>query len=252
MRLPRLREWLEQGPFTLTLSSGFFGFYAHTGMLYALIEAGFVPARASGSSAGALVAGAWAAGVEPAVLDDRLRRLSREDFWDPGFGPGYLRGARFRSLLDELLPVRTFAECRVPLRLSVFDLRELRTRSIDSGELALAIAASCTVPLMFQPVRDRGRWLIDGGMLDRPGLLGVPRDARVLYHHLPSRVPSARLRRALGRVPPRRAGLVAVTLEHLPRADPFHLEAGKSALERARRDMHVALERPIEHANVCV
>jgi NTE family protein len=248
----RLRHWLAQGPFTLTLSSGFFGFYAHTGMLYALIEAGFVPARASGSSAGALVAGAWAAGVEPAELDARLRRLARSEFWDPGWGPGLLRGALFRALLEELLPVRTFAECRVPLRLSVFDLNALCTRSIDSGELAPAIAASCTVPLMFQPVRADGRWLIDGGMLDRPGLLGVPPDARVLYHHLPSRVPGARLRSALGRVPPRRNGLVAVTLVGLPRADPFHLEAGKTALERARRDMHRALERPIEQARVCV
>ena len=54
-------EWLDEGPFTLTLSAGFFGFYAHTGVLLALEERGHHPAKLTGSSAGALVAAAYAA-----------------------------------------------------------------------------------------------------------------------------------------------------------------------------------------------
>ena len=41
---PTLREWLAQGPFTLAMSSGFFGFFAHAGVLLALREAGLAPA----------------------------------------------------------------------------------------------------------------------------------------------------------------------------------------------------------------
>ena len=140
-----LRQWLDSGPFTLALSSGFFGFFAHTGMLCALLEAGYRPVRAAGCSAGALVGGAWAAGVAPEVLVQRLLGLERAAFWDPAWGPGLLRGERFRELLLELLPVRSFAECHTPLTISVFDLRTLRTRSVDSGELAPAIQASCSV-----------------------------------------------------------------------------------------------------------
>jgi NTE family protein len=245
-----LRKWLEQGPFTLVLSSGFFGFYAHTGMLSSLLEAGFTPARVAGCSAGALVGGAWAAGVEPLVLRERLMTLERSAFWDPSWGPGLLAGARFRALLDELLPVRTFAECRVPLSLSVFDLRTMRTVVCDSGELAPAIQASCTVPIMFHPVRDAGRVLVDGGLFDRPGLLGITSGERVLYHHLPSRVPWAPLRTAMRRDAPRRAGLVSLTLDMLPRSNPFQLEAGRRALEQARQKTHDALDCPIEAGQV--
>jgi len=246
-----LRSWLQQGPFTLALSSGFFGFYAHTGMLSALLEAGFTPARVAGCSAGALVGGAWAAGVEPLQLRERLMTLERSTFWDPSWGPGLLAGSRFRALLDELLPVHTFEECRVPLSVSVFDVLAMRTVTCNSGELAPAIQASCTVPIMFHPVRSAGRWLVDGGMFDRPGLLGLTTsEERVLYHHLPSRVPWAPLRTALRRDAPQRPGLVSLTLDMLPRSNPFQLEAGRRALEQAREETRRALDCPIEGSSV--
>jgi NTE family protein len=245
-----LRKWLGQGPFTLVLSSGFFGFYAHAGMLSSLLEAGFTPERVAGCSAGALVGGAWAAGVEPLELRERLLTLERSAFWDPSWGPGLLAGARFRALLDQLLPVHTFAECRVPLTVSVFDVLAMRTIACDSGELAPAIQASCTVPIMFHPVRSEGRMLVDGGLFDRPGLLGITGSARVLYHHLPSRVPWAPLRTALRRDAPRRPGLVSLTLDMLPRSNPFQLEAGRRALEQARQETRRALDCPIEDGSV--
>jgi len=40
-----LRDWLRAGPFTLAMSSGFFGFYAHAGFLSVLEAEGLLPAR---------------------------------------------------------------------------------------------------------------------------------------------------------------------------------------------------------------
>ena len=51
---PVLADWLAEAPFTLTLSSGFFSFFAHSGLIAALQEADLRPARITGSSAGAL------------------------------------------------------------------------------------------------------------------------------------------------------------------------------------------------------
>ena len=45
-------DWLEAEPFTLVLSAGFFGFYAHAGLLHALELAGLKPRRVVGASAG--------------------------------------------------------------------------------------------------------------------------------------------------------------------------------------------------------
>jgi NTE family protein len=235
-----LRDWLAEEPFTLTLSAGFFGFFAHCGLLAALDEAGLRPTRLSGASAGALVAGAWAAGVEVAQLRDELCRLRREDFWDPAPGPGLLRGRLFRRRLEQLLPVRSFEECRRPLAVSVFDLLSRRTRVRDRGELAPAIHASCAVPFLFQPVLLDGRPCLDGGTVDRHGLAGVLPSARVLYHHLASRSPWRLPGSASQRVP-ERPGLQALILDGLPRVDPFRLQRGPLALEAALRAARRAL-----------
>jgi NTE family protein len=237
MRSVRLRDWLSAEPFTLAMSSGFFGFFAHTGVLRVLEDEGLLPARAAGSSAGALVAGCFCAGVSSDALSERLRTLERSAFWDPAFGLGLLRGRRFADMLDELLPVQTFERCRLPVALSVFDLASRRTRVLRTGPLAPAIRASCTVPLMFHPVWHMGRPLLDGGILDRPGLAGVPAGERVLYHHLSSRI---------GRLCPTRPGMVSVELASLPKVDPFHLARGLCAMDRASSAMRIALDRPIE------
>lgn len=242
---PTLRQWLRTEPFTLTLSSGFFGFFAHAGVLRVLDEERIYPARATGSSAGALVAGAWAAGISPAQLAEELTALERAHFWDPAPGPGLLRGRLFRERLERLLPVRTFADCRIPVAFSVFEVATRRTRVVDRGELAPAIQASCSVPLLFHPVRHEGRLLYDGGILDRPGLAGVAASERVFYHHLTSRVPSVLARTMLQREAPERDGLVSLVLETLPRCDPFRLQEGRRAMAIAAQLMRAALDMPV-------
>lgn len=234
---PTLREWLGEEPFTLVMSSGFFGFYAHTGVMLALEAAGLLPARAAGASAGALVTGAWSAGVSAELLRDRLHALERREFWDPSLGPGLLRGQRFAALLDGLLPVQTFAECRIPVAMSVFDLRTRATRVLDAGPLAPAIRASCSVPGMFHPVRHLGTSLVDGGIRDRPGLAAVQPGQRVFYHHLTSRW--------LGYGVPQRSDMVALEIAALPRADPFRMRRGREATRAAERAMTRALQQPV-------
>ena len=59
---------LRDQPFTLVLSAGFFGFFAHTGVLASLEEVGLVPERIVGARAGALAGGLWAAGLSAAEL----------------------------------------------------------------------------------------------------------------------------------------------------------------------------------------
>lgn len=239
-----LREWLALGPFSLGLSSGFFGFFAHAGMLSALEEAGFAPVRVTGSSAGALVGGLWSAGLSAASIEAELLRLRREDFWDPAPGLGLLRGRLFRARLDALLPVGSFDACRVPLALSVFDVLSRATRVIDRGPLAPAIQASCTFPFLFQPTWIDRRPLLDGGIADRPGLLGMPHGERVLFHHLAARSPWRRDGDAAIAVPSR-PGLVALVIDGLPRVGPFRLPQGARAFESSRRATRRALDQPI-------
>jgi NTE family protein len=233
-----LSEWLAEGPFTLSLSAGFFGFFAHAGFVAALEDAGLVPAFATGASAGALVSGLWAAGLSASCIERELVALRRQHFWDPGLGFGLLRGRRFRALLEQALPVRRFEQSPVPLAVSAYDCWSRRTVVLRSGEIAPAIHASCAYPGLFHPVWLAGRPLLDGGIADRAGVAGLETDGRVLHHHLRSRSPRQN-------APAPRPHLRVVCIEGLPAVGPFQLAAGMSAFGSSWRAARAALDQPL-------
>jgi NTE family protein len=241
-------DWLTAAPYTLALSAGFFGFFAHTGVLRALEESGAPrPRRVVGVSAGALAGGLWASGMPTAEIEAELVGLRRPDFWDPGLPlGGLLRGEKFAGRLRRLLDDRGVArveDCPTPFATVVYELRARRTRVLDRGALAPAIQASCTVPLMFRPVRHEGRLLVDGGVGDRNGESALAADERTFQHVLISTSP---WRRGSG-VPEDmshgtwRRRLVVPTL---PRVSPFRLEHGPRALATAREATLRWLESP--------
>ncbi len=67
----------------LVFSSGFFGFFAHAGLLAALRELGINPVGYSGSSSGAILAAMAASGMNAEAIKDILFGLKKTDFWDP-------------------------------------------------------------------------------------------------------------------------------------------------------------------------
>jgi NTE family protein len=235
----RRRDDLAREPFTLVLGAGFFGFFAHTGVLAALEESGLVPRRVVGVSAGALAGGLWCAGLTAADIAAELVSLRRADFWDPALPlGGLLRGRRFADKLRAVLGrtgVRRVEDCRVPFCAVAHDVLGGRTLPMRSGPLDVAIRASCTVPLMFRPLVHDGRVLVDGGVSDRGGRTALAADERVLVHWLPSR---RRLRlRPREAIPTVASGHVLVTPD-LPPVSPFRLEHGSAALSRARQYFH--------------
>ena len=163
----------------LCLNSSFLGYFAHAGFLRALLGLGVKPVAVSGASAGALVAGLFAAGVEPTEMlelftSPELRTVFREPGAPlRGFAtilnlPGHtgaLNGRRAAALLRERLGNRRVEECINPrLALSVTNLSEARSEAATSGPLADLILASGAFPGVFatQPVEDR--WFWDGGV----------------------------------------------------------------------------------------
>ncbi len=248
MATPLLRDWLAEAPYGLCLSSGFFGFFAHAGVLTALLDAGLAPARLSGSSAGALVCGGYAAGVDPPTFQAEMLKVKKSDFWDPGLGFGLLKGRRFHALLETMLPVHEIENGRLPLSISVFDVWGFRTRVLETGDLVSAIRASCAVPLMFHPVWIDRRPYLDGGARDRPGWAGMPADMRTLYHHLPA-----------GRdyfddpaKVPRRDGAMRLQMRNLPRSGPDDLDKAPACFDAGYRGAKAALDRPADPAAVIV
>jgi len=228
-----LADWLAEQPFTLTMSSGFFGFFAHAGMLLALEEQGLVPARITGASAGALVGCARAAGLSAGETVKVLLALQRDDFWDPGLGLGLLRGERFRTHLAHLLPVTRFEDCALPFAVSVHEWATRQTRVMSRGALVPAVYASCAVPLLFHPQRLDGRLCADGGIADRWGLAATRDGERVFYHHIGSRSPWRRAGSTALQIP-QRANFAALELFDVPRSGPSRLALGAGIVAHAQ------------------
>jgi len=255
-------EWLAAAPYTLALGAGFFGFFAHTGVLLALEQSGAArPRRVVGVSAGSLAGGLWASGMTAPEIERALTELRRIDFWDPGFPlGGLLRGDKFAGRLHGLLDARgvvRIEDCPTPFATVVYELRGRCTRVLDRGRIAPAIQASCTVPLMFRPLHHEGRLLVDGGVADRDGETALAPDERVFQHRLISRSPWGAITRQT-QVSPRATGVTNMSLrthrqvmviKGLPRVSPFRLEWGPRALASAREaTLRWLVEPASEHA----
>ena len=242
-----LRDWLRAEPFTLTMSSGFFSFFAHAGMLSVLEKERLIPARITGSSAGGLVGTLWASGCDMPELQARLFTLTKDDFWDPAPGLGLLRGVKFRTLLSDIAGVARLEECRVPVALSLY---HGFTRSIElftSGPLADIVYGTCAVPFMFQPIRINGKSYWDGGIRDRPGLAGTNPSERIFYHYIESRSPWRRADDLALQIPTR-DNLRTLVIGSLPRLGPNRLDLGQSAFDHAWAATERALDQPFSEA----
>lgn len=179
----KTRDWLNGEPFALSLSAGFFGFYAHCGFTKALFELGHQPCRIMGSSAGALMGSLICAGYTFEEIEKIILKIKKEDFWDLSLGLGLLKGEKFKSLLEDYLP-RDFSDLKIPLSVSVHPLLGLKGKSISEGSLIPAVMASCCFPGLFHPVKIQDRLFVDGGVSDWLGSQSTPRDEKVLFHFL--------------------------------------------------------------------
>lgn len=180
----RRSELLKQSPFSLSLSSGFFGFFAHLGFVEALEENALTAQALSGSSAGALVAAGLASGYSSKDLKKIFLGITKNDFWDPALGFGYLKGKKFEQLMSRYF-VPSFEETKVPLYVSVFNIQKRRTEVVSTGTIAVACRASSAVPVLFHPVRIGQHRYWDGGIRDRAGHKGVSENSLTpVIHYL--------------------------------------------------------------------
>lgn len=154
------------------------------GVLHGLHQHGALRAtHLSGSSAGAMVAGFYAAGLTPDEMVDAVLKVKRDDFWDLGGFGGLLRGGLFHQILDKHLPKKKFEDCAIPCAVTAFDCLRLRTTHIRDGCIATAIRAACTFPGLFQPVIVNSTPHIDGGVFDDIGLMALPVNCIIAHAH---------------------------------------------------------------------
>lgn len=233
-------QLLQARPFTLSLSSGFFGFFAHAGFIQALEEKGLKPKLLVGSSAGALTAACYASGFTAKEMAKEFTNIKKSDFWDVGFGFGLVRGEKLEKLCAQFM-ASDFSKVTTPLQISAFDVFALKTKTLTTGSVAKAVRASCAVPGLFHPVRIDKRTYLDGGVADKMGLSGVSREDFVLCHSLGSTngFESARVNRKHYK------NLMQFELINIPRSGPDHLHVGPEIITEAYKQTKTWLESSV-------
>jgi predicted acylesterase/phospholipase RssA len=154
----------------LVLSSGFFAFARHLGVLEALAHRRIVPDAVVGTSSGALVGALWVSGMPLPAIARLLSERPPAHWLSLHSSPwqGLFSTRRIEAELSRHLP-RTFAELERPFAVGVAD-SDGHHQLIHSGPLVEAVAASGAIPVLIAPVTIDGRRYHDGGAVDRLAL----------------------------------------------------------------------------------
>lgn len=155
--------------FTLALGGGGARGWAHVGVARALAARGLAPRRIVGTSMGAIIGAALAAGRSPDTIEaeagrSRMHRLMRRRGRLALFDPRPVLEHVARELGDPRIE-----DLPTPLGVTAYDLVAGRPRLITEGRLVDALEVSIAVPLFFPPRRDP-----DGVWCDAGPWEGVP------------------------------------------------------------------------------
>ncbi len=141
---------------------------AHIGIIKVLEAFGIPIDCIAGSSIGALVGGLYAAKqniheVEEMALKNNWPQVIPKLF-DPikRFKPD--REDKMISFINDYLGKIDFTNLKIPFSAVVTDLGNAQTVGLSSGDVATAIRASISLPLIFKPVEINHKLYVDGGM----------------------------------------------------------------------------------------
>ncbi len=147
----------------LALGGGFARGIAHIGVLRVLSEEGIPIDFIAGTSVGALIGAAYAAGTSLEEMEIQGFATRFRDFgrWTLS-RMGMATNDRLEDFLHRLTVVKHFEELEIPLCIVATDLVLGESVEFTEGELATPLRASCAYPGLFLPVEYQGRVLVDG------------------------------------------------------------------------------------------
>ena len=137
----------------LALGAGGSRGVAHIGFLQALEEVGVKPDYIVGSSMGAVVGGAYAAGIPLEVMKEAVLKLRLLDLITPAKQKGGVFGTnKVRSLIAKYIGEITFDKLRIPFHCVAVDMVTQEVVEFSEGNVADAIVASASIPGVFHPL----------------------------------------------------------------------------------------------------
>lgn len=151
----------------LALGSGGAKGLSHIGVIKILEENNIPIDYIVGSSIGALVGGAYAVTkninqIEEEVLNSNWKKIF--SLLDPIFKGGLIGGKKVEKFIEKYTDHKKFTETKIKLKIIATDIDNGVPVILEKGNIATAIRASISFPLLFKPIEINGKILADGGL----------------------------------------------------------------------------------------
>jgi NTE family protein len=153
----------------LALGGGAARGFAHIGIVKALVARGIVPNVVVGTSIGAVVGGAYAAGHLD-TLEDWARSLQPRNIF--GYldirlnGSGLIGGTKLAAQLEAAMGATLIEDLPIKFATVATEVRTGHEIWLTHGRMVDAMRASYALPGIFSPVMVGDRWLVDGALVN--------------------------------------------------------------------------------------
>ncbi len=167
----------------LALSGGGAKGFAHIGVLLAFERFGMKPDVISGVSAGSIAAALYGAGLTPKEMLECFLEFGRfSDFTEWAVPKsGFFKLDKFGKILEQWLPFATLEEIKIPTVICATDFDHGKSVGWASGEIVPRVLASCSIPIVFKPIRINGINYVDGGVLRNLPAWAIRRHCSTLF-----------------------------------------------------------------------
>jgi NTE family protein len=167
--LSQLRKTVSENKYKVgvALCGGVAYGVAQIGVLKALEEAGIHVDCVAGTSAGAIIAAAYASGLSVS----RIEEIGIQTGWNQLFSfrpsrKGLVSSGPIEEYIRKFLKVENFSQLKKPLAVVTTDICSGEEIVFVHGPLDKAVRASCSIPGVYTPVELEGHQLADGGMAE--------------------------------------------------------------------------------------
>lgn len=150
----------------LALSGGGARGMAHIGVLKAMENLGITPDIIAGVSAGSIVATLYSGGLSPDEIIRVISKISLGELTELSVPrDGFFKLNKLKNFLKKVIPYSNLEDLPIPTLIEATDLDNCRTVTFDHGPIFDCVIASCSIPIIFKPVKINGTNYVDGGVL---------------------------------------------------------------------------------------
>ena len=151
----------------VALSGGAVRGLAHIGVLKALEESGIKPDIVSGVSAGSIIGAFYCGGYSPKEMEDIALKTNLNSFILPSLSKKALFSLdKLEKFLEKYIGKIDIKDLKIPLIVAATNLNKAKVEYFENGDLIKIVKASCSIPVMFKPVKIDKDYYVDGGIMN--------------------------------------------------------------------------------------